>query len=112
MDAIVLHLASPTTLINGYPKHLRKETRKGSITLLDGHLLMDRTEYLASIESLLANREYGILHWDDPWLVLSKKAEHDQPEDIQKVNQLLKKLRSEWRIETAEYQKALGKQKF
>ena len=70
---------------------------------------MDRTDYLASIEYLLSNKEYGILHWDDPWLVLSKKAKHDQPVDNQKVNQLLKKLRGEWRIETAEYQKALGK---
>jgi hypothetical protein len=111
MDAIVLHLASPTTRINGYPEHLGKDSRKDSPTWLDGYLQMDRTDYLASIECLLSNKEYGILHWDDPWLVLSKKTNNDQPVNIQEVNQLLKKLRGEWKVETVEYQKALGKQK-
>jgi hypothetical protein len=111
VDAIILHLASPTTNINFSPEHLGNSSRKEHQNWLDGYLQMDRTEYLASIEGLLENNEYGILFWDDPWLVLSKKVDDYQPEDIQKVNQLLKKLHGEWRIDAAEYQEAMKKHK-
>ena len=40
--------------------------------MLDSHLQMDRTEYVASIEYLLSSKEYGILVWDDPWLVFGR----------------------------------------
>jgi len=102
VDAIILHLASPTTNIDNFPEHL------ASINWLDGHLRMDRREYLASIECLLANGEYGILLWDNPWLVLSKNTANSQPEDVPRK---VKQLRSEWNVEAAEYQNILEKQK-
>ncbi|ATX79912.1 putative membrane protein [Mariprofundus aestuarium] len=106
VDAIVLHLASPTTNIN-FPPEQRPDTLKNHhITWLDGHLQMDRTEYLASIESLLDNKEYGILLWNDPWLVLSKTATSHQPEGVKSK---IRQLREEWDIEPTEYRNTLDK---
>jgi len=112
VDAIILYLASPTTNINNFPEHLGKEDRKNNPFWLDGLLQMDRTEYLASIELLLARKEYGISFWSEPWLVLSKIDKGDQTEAIQKVNQLLKKLRSEWHVDSTEYRDVMEKTRF
>jgi hypothetical protein len=102
VDGIVLRLASPTTNINNFPGPV-KEHRKGQPTWLDGHLQMDRAEYLASIECLLTKQEYGILLWDDPWLILSRETKDRLPGVEQKISQL----RGEWRIEFDQYQDAL-----
>jgi len=88
VDAIVLRLESPTTDISNLP---------GQPNLLDNqHLLMDRTEYIASIERLLSGKEYGVLLWNDPWLVLAKNGANHGSE--QKVKQKLNRLRKEWQI--------------
>ena len=68
--------------------------------MLDSHLQMDRTEYVASIEYLLSSKEYGILVWDDPWLVFGRDmANHGS---LQKLEQKLNRLRKEWQIQTIE----------
>jgi uncharacterized membrane protein len=108
-DAIVLRLKSPTTNINALPENIEKGSRKDIPSWLDGHLQMDRTEYVASIDRLLAKSEYGILIWDDPWLVLSRGADNSRPEAKREVHQLLMKLRSEWQIDEAEYQTVMDR---
>jgi uncharacterized membrane protein len=104
VDIIILRLASPTTNINNFSGQA-KNMRKYQATLLDGHLQMDRAEYLASTACLLANEEYGILLWHDPWLVLSKESQVWLPGVEQKITQL----RGEWQVEVDEYHDALGK---
>jgi uncharacterized membrane protein len=95
VDVILLRLKSPTTNINNIPKQLITQ-RKYLTGSLDAHLQMDRTEYVASIESLLAGNEYGILRWDEPWLVLKKGIENKEPES--EIEQKLSQLRREWQI--------------
>lgn len=95
VDAIVLRLESPTNNINNFPDQL-KTHRKYSISMLDNHLQMDRTEYIDTIEHLLSGNDYGVLFWNDPWLVfkrgLTTHGSYNQIKD--KLN----RLRKEWQI--------------
>jgi uncharacterized membrane protein len=95
VDAIVLRLKSPTKNINNFPDQL-KSHRKYSISMLDNHLQMDRTEYIETIESLLSDSDYGVFFWNDPWLVFKRGiADHGSYKQIEnKLNQL----RKEWEI--------------
>ena len=94
-DAIILRLESPTTNINNIPEKMKSE-RKYFATTLDAHLQMDRIEYIATIERLLSSSEYGILYWNDPWLVFKRGlADHEPRKQIElKLNQL----RIKWKI--------------
>jgi hypothetical protein len=95
VDAIVLRLESPTANINNFPDQL-KNRRKYSINMLDSHLQMDRTEYIASIERLLSGSEYGVLLWNDPWLVFKRGLADHEPR--RQIEQKLDQLRIEWQI--------------
>lgn len=64
VDFIILRIESPTTNINNLPDQI-KNNRKYLIGSLDSHLQMDRTEYIASIRSLLSDNKHGVLLWDD-----------------------------------------------
>jgi len=97
VDAIILRLESPTTNINNLPDQI-KNNRKYLIGSLDSHLQMDRTEYIASIKSLLSDNKYGVLLWDDPWLVLAQGASGHGLE--QKLEQKLNRLQKEWKIDS------------
>lgn len=97
VDAIILRLESPTTNINNLPDQI-KNKRKYLIGSLDSHLQMDRTEYIASIKSLLSDNKYGVLLWDDPWLVLAQGASGHGLE--QKLEQKLNRLQKEWKIDS------------
>ena len=55
VDAIILRLESPTANINNLPDGL-KDPRRNVLKMLDSHLQMDRMEYIASIERLLAGK--------------------------------------------------------
>jgi hypothetical protein len=96
VDAIILRLESPTTNINNLPDQI-KNNRKYLTGSLDNHLQMDRTEYIASIRSLLSGNKYGVLLWDDPWLVLAQGASSHGLE--QKLEQKLNRLEKEWKID-------------
>jgi len=96
VDAIILRLESPTKNINNLPDQLT-EYRRYNLQMLDSHLQMDRTEYIASIRSLLSDNKYGVLLWDDPWLVLAQGASGHGLE--QKLEQKLNRLQKEWKIE-------------
>jgi len=81
--------------VNNIPSHLKKERKYLSYSL-DGHLQMDRSDYLFSIEALLSGKEYGIELFDDPWVVFKKNVENIKLQDevIKKIEQLKK----QWQI--------------
>ena len=95
VDAIILRLESPTKNINNLPVELM-ENRRYYLQMLDSHLKMDRTEYIASIRTLLSDNKYGVLLWDDPWLVLAQGATNHGLK--QKIEQKLNRLEKEWKI--------------
>ncbi|MBW2569312.1 MAG: DUF2079 domain-containing protein, partial [Deltaproteobacteria bacterium] len=99
VDAIILRLESPTTNINNLPDQI-KNNRKYLTGSLDNHLQMDRTEYISSIRSLLSDNKYGVLLWDDPWLVLAQGAANHGLK--QKIEQKLNRLEKEWKIRTTQ----------
>jgi uncharacterized membrane protein len=95
VDVVILQLESPTKNINNIPNDLIKE-RKYLANVLDGYLQMDRTDYIDSIESMIHEKAYGILLWNDPWLVLGRNVNTQR---FQKdVERKLKQLREEWNI--------------
>jgi len=95
VDAVILRLESPTKNVNNLPESLKK-TRKYSLWMLDSHIGMDRIDYIRSIRSMLADKKYGVLLWDDPWLVLSRKVLNRDFE--QKIKHKLDELQKEWKI--------------
>jgi uncharacterized membrane protein len=91
VDTVILRLESPTMNIRvppGFPISIRKHMP----SMLGAHLQMDRTEYIASIERLLLEKEYGILLWEDPWLVFKRGLVSPGPyiQIEQKLDQLQK----------------------
>ena len=92
-DAIILWLESPTKNIHNYPDEY-KEVRNDIIGMLDNHLQMDREDYLASVEHLLLNEEFGVVYWDEPWLVLKRNLNGKDVADD--VMARLKELREQW----------------
>ncbi len=95
VDAIILRLESPTMNINNIPKK-KKSERKYLTSTLDSHLQMDRTEYISTIERLLFDNEYGILYWNDPWLIFKRELADHEPR--RQIEQKLNQLRKEWQI--------------
>jgi len=95
VDAIVLRLESPTMNINNIPEKMKSE-RKYLTSTLDAHLQMDRTEYIDTIERLLSGNNYGVLFWNDSWLVFKRGlTNHGSYKQIEKK---LNQLRQEWQI--------------
>ena len=98
VEAVVLRLESPTR--NLFPKE------PGGTASLASHLQMRPAEYLASIECLLSRKEYGVLLWQDPWLVLRRGATTN-PFFDDSIRQKLQRLRVEWQVEASAYREAL-----
>ena len=97
-DTIVLWLDSPTTHV------LSTQFAIGSTA---HHLQMRPAVYLASIESLLRNRNFGVVVWEDPWLVFSRGVK-GRGEAEPAIRQKLLMLRKTWAISEEEYAAALG----
>jgi uncharacterized membrane protein len=95
VDVIILRLESPTTNINNLLEKMKND-RKYLTTALDAHLQMDRTEYIASIERLLSNSKYGVLLWNDPWLVFKRGLTNYG--SYKQIGKKLNQLREEWQI--------------
>ncbi|MGD9227655.1 MAG: DUF2079 domain-containing protein, partial [Desulfobacterales bacterium] len=94
-DIIILRLESPTTKINNISeKHIGY--RKDIVGTFDNHLQMDRTEYISTIDKLLNSKQYGILIWNDPWLVLEKEIRSTNFR--RDVDLKLNRLRNEWHV--------------
>jgi hypothetical protein len=85
-EAIILRLESPTTrLLPPDPS---------MFATLASHLQMSPTDYLASIHCLLASKTYGVLIWQDPWLVFAKGAPKGETE--WEIETRLMRLREQW----------------
>jgi hypothetical protein len=95
VDAVILRLDSPTKNINNIPDKFTNQ-RKYLSNALDGYLQMDRTDYINSIESIIHGKDYGILLWHDPWLVLTAHVKSNEQE--KNVVRKLEQLREEWKI--------------
>lgn len=101
-EAIVLRLESPTNRLT--PAEPGK-----NYASLASHLQMPPADYLASIECLLSGSEYGVLLWQDPWLVLKRRAA-PRPSDslvAESIRQKLRLLRTGWQVETVDYRNAM-----
>ena len=94
VDAVILWLESPTQNIHNYPED-DVESRRYIIGMLDSHLQMDRKDYLASVEALLLDDEFGVAYWDEPWLVLKRDIE--EKDIVPDVMARLEELRKKWR---------------
>ena len=64
VDYIILHLESPTTRLHPDQPYY--------IGTLAHHLQMNPTVYLAKVKGLIADRQYKVIFWDDPWLVFAQ----------------------------------------
>jgi hypothetical protein len=94
-DIIILRLESPTSRINNIPEKYISG-RKYLLGALDSYLQMDRTEYISTIDKLLTGEQYGILIWNDPWLVLQKEVSSRNL--LREVELKLNRLRNDWRV--------------
>jgi len=102
VDTIILRLESPTININNFPDRLKKH-RRYTPYMLDGHLQMDRTEYMVSIEHLLSGKEYGVFYWNDPWVVMKKSRGNQRSKQVREIEQKLNRLREKWKIKSEQY---------
>jgi len=93
VDAVVLWLDSPTRNIHVYSEE-QKEIRQYLIGMLGNHLQMDREDYLASVEELLLDDEFGVAYWDEPWLVLERGVEGEDV--VADVMARVEELRGKW----------------
>lgn len=95
-EAIILRLESPTMrLLPPDPS---------MIATFASHLQMPPTDYLASIYCLLASKTYGVLIWEDPWLVFAKGAPKGETE--WKIETRLMQLREQWGLGPKEENRA------
>jgi uncharacterized membrane protein len=86
VDAVVLRLDNPTTVIGGRDP--------GRIASLAHHLQMDPLDYLYSIRDLLSHEEYPGLIWKDPWLILLKGKSTTR--DVSSVMKKIAELELAW----------------
>ena len=93
VDAVILWLDSPTKNIHNYPEELR-ERRRFIMGMLDNHLQMDREDYLALVDELLLDDEFGVVYWDEPWLVLKRGVEGEDV--VSDVMARVEELRGKW----------------
>jgi uncharacterized membrane protein len=93
VDAVVLWMDTPTKNIHTHTKNENKK-RPLYIGMLDCHLQMDRDDFLQSVETLLEDKNFGVLYWSDPWLVFKKDVNNKQ--DVSHIKSKLEKLRRKW----------------
>jgi uncharacterized membrane protein len=63
-DAIILHLDTPTTNL--------KPNSPAHMGTLASHLQMQPQTYLDTVLNILSDKRYGIVFWEDNWLILKK----------------------------------------
>lgn len=82
---IILHLYSPT-----------KQLRGTFVGTLYHHLEMNPEDYLNTIEDLLVYKNFNIVYWNDPWLVLGKNSEPFNENVKMELKKKIESLRTEW----------------
>jgi len=95
---------SQRELIYRYPRKvgeadfvvLRLENPSISNQTLPHHLQMDPAEYLGSVSKLLNGEKYGVVFWDDPWLILRRG--HKSSEHARNIRIKVENLREEWEV--------------
>lgn len=96
-DTIVLWLGNPTGNIFPHDSH--------KIGTIAHHLQMDPAAYLASVDCLLQDPGYGVILWNEPWLVASRGPKILSADTL--VRNKLDELRHSWQITFEEYEAAL-----
>jgi hypothetical protein len=92
-DTLVLWLGSPT---------LRLDSKEGfRLGSLAHHLQMKPAAYLASIKCLLKSPDYGVVLWDEPWLVAAKGPKVMNANTS--IQNKLDKLRNSWQVSAEDY---------
>jgi uncharacterized membrane protein len=92
-DTIVLWLESSTVNIVPHSRHV--------IGTVAHHLQMKPVEYLVSVECLLDGTDYGVILWEEPWLVLARRARDVVADEV--IRNRLNMLRHTWKISSEEY---------
>lgn len=93
VNAVVLWLDTPTENVRSYSEEQKKK-RQYVIGMLDNHLQMDRDDFLHSVETLLEDNRFGVIYWNDPWLVFKKGLNNQH--NVSGIREKLEKLRREW----------------
>ncbi len=96
-DTIVLWLDSPTLNVNS--------CNGNGIGTITHHLQMKPVAYLASVECLLQDNSYGVILWNEPWLVASRGPKIKAAD--KSIRNRLDNLRHSWQISSKEYEAAL-----
>jgi uncharacterized membrane protein len=96
-DTIVLWLDNPTGNIFPHDSH--------AIGTVAHHLQMNPAAYLASVECLLQDPDYGVILWKEPWLIASRGPRVVSADKL--VRNKLNNLRHSWQITSEEYEAAL-----
>lgn len=86
-DYIILRLKSPT-------KYVYSKDFKPTENFIH-HFQRSPKEYIESIREILRGHDYGILYWNDPWLIFSKNTQSHIPEII--IQEKLQELESQWK---------------
>ena len=93
---------SQRALIYSYPRkvgeadfivlHLENPSRRN--LLLPHLLLMEPAAYLDSVSELLDEERYGMVFWNDPWLILQRDVQSKQHEEGIRIK--IEQLRKAW----------------
>jgi uncharacterized membrane protein len=83
-DAIILRLENPS-------KSITEDS-------LRHHFQMLPSEYLDSISNLLANPEYRIVYWNDPWLIFVKNTDSSAFKNQEQIERKIDELKLAWKL--------------
>lgn len=87
-NTIILNLSSPTTCLTPHDQ--------GITGTLANHLQLDPLTYLQNISDLLNSEKYGIVIWEDPWLVFKKN--HPDSYSRHLIERKIKDLKNDWHL--------------
>lgn len=79
---------------------LRLENPSKRNPTLTHHLLMDPAEFLGSVSALLNNEKYGVVLWDDPWLIFRRDYKSD--ENARLIHSKIENLHEKWAVNNNE----------
>lgn len=93
---------SQRTLLYRYPRKLgeaefvvlRLETPSRWGFLLSHHFQMEAEEFLDSVNDILEDRQYGVVFWKDPWLIMQQG--HEDNVDTTVILTKIEQLRGNW----------------
>lgn len=89
VDSLILWLDTPTRNMFFKDENI-KENRQFLTGTFDNHLQMDRVDFFNLLQTLIEDKEFSVVYWNDPWIVIKKGAteKHDVFAIKKKINQL------------------------